>query len=194
MEDVNKRRRNFLSLSKLECSPQEINSREIQGEKQTNKQNRKTIREFQNAVVNFFLSFLNNLIRLKMHRTKRTMNVQLSFQSFLSIHSDENEPTMASKRFIKLVLKPHNTINTTGITHITVATHCTCRQIILNSRGNTAFVTYNRIKIKCIGNFFYDYMRSGVYMMARSETKRLGKYGQTFNRHRAIRSFLHSFY
>ena len=29
MEDVNKRRRNFLSLSKLECGPQEINSREI---------------------------------------------------------------------------------------------------------------------------------------------------------------------
>ena len=38
MEDVNKRRRNFLSLSKLEYSPQEINSREICGEKQTNKQ------------------------------------------------------------------------------------------------------------------------------------------------------------
>ena len=29
MEDVNKRRRNFLSLSKLDCSLQEINSREI---------------------------------------------------------------------------------------------------------------------------------------------------------------------
>ena len=29
MEDVNKRRRNFFSFSKLECSPQEINSREI---------------------------------------------------------------------------------------------------------------------------------------------------------------------
>ena len=29
MEDVNKRRRIFLSLSKLECGPQEINSREI---------------------------------------------------------------------------------------------------------------------------------------------------------------------
>ena len=28
MEDVNKRRRIFLSLSKLECGPQEINSRE----------------------------------------------------------------------------------------------------------------------------------------------------------------------
>ena len=29
MEDVDKRRRIFLSLSKLECAPQEINSREI---------------------------------------------------------------------------------------------------------------------------------------------------------------------
>ena len=29
MEDVNKRRRIFFSLSKLECAPQEINSREI---------------------------------------------------------------------------------------------------------------------------------------------------------------------
>ena len=29
MEDVNERRRNFLSLSKLECGPQEINSREF---------------------------------------------------------------------------------------------------------------------------------------------------------------------
>ena len=29
MEDVNKRRRDVLSLSKLESSPQEINSREI---------------------------------------------------------------------------------------------------------------------------------------------------------------------
>ena len=29
MEDVNKRRRIFLSLSKIECGPQEINSREI---------------------------------------------------------------------------------------------------------------------------------------------------------------------
>ena len=28
MEDVNKRRRIFLSLSKLECGPQEINSKE----------------------------------------------------------------------------------------------------------------------------------------------------------------------
>jgi len=29
MEDVNKRQRFFLSLSKLECGPQEINSREV---------------------------------------------------------------------------------------------------------------------------------------------------------------------
>ena len=29
MEDINKRRRSFLSLSNLECSPKEINSREI---------------------------------------------------------------------------------------------------------------------------------------------------------------------
>ena len=29
MEDVNKRRRIFLSLSKLKCGPHEINSREI---------------------------------------------------------------------------------------------------------------------------------------------------------------------
>ena len=29
MEDTNKRRRNFLSLPKLECGPQEINSKEI---------------------------------------------------------------------------------------------------------------------------------------------------------------------
>ena len=29
MEDVNKRRRIFLALSKLKCGPQEINSREI---------------------------------------------------------------------------------------------------------------------------------------------------------------------
>ena len=29
MEDVNKRRQTFLSLSKLECGPKEINSREI---------------------------------------------------------------------------------------------------------------------------------------------------------------------
>ena len=29
MEDVNKRQQIFLSLSKLECGPQEINSREI---------------------------------------------------------------------------------------------------------------------------------------------------------------------
>ena len=29
MEDINEQRRNFLSLSKLECSPQEINSRKI---------------------------------------------------------------------------------------------------------------------------------------------------------------------
>ena len=29
MEDVNKRQQIFLSLSKLECDPQEINSREI---------------------------------------------------------------------------------------------------------------------------------------------------------------------
>ena len=29
MEDVNKRQKKFLFLSKLECGPQEINSREI---------------------------------------------------------------------------------------------------------------------------------------------------------------------
>ena len=45
----------------------------------------------------------------------------------MSIHSDENDPTMASKRFIEQVLKPHNIINTSGITHTTVATHCTFR-------------------------------------------------------------------